>query len=111
MRPRCSVDSIQTPTQADIDFIAQHPEYVERLQQFLRANGLDSVENLSKGHFNDVAELLLVYDKRDSGGISELQVDQAEQEVSARWSPNATLVRLDPPLTLNSRPVSLLNFL
>lgn len=83
MPPRYSIDHTKTPTRADIEFIANHPDCVERLQQFLRINDLESVEDPSPDFYLDLARLLLAY---NSEGTLKL-ADEVEREVSARWSP------------------------
>ncbi|VDC04245.1 unnamed protein product [Peniophora sp. CBMAI 1063] len=78
---RLALDHTRTPSRADIDFISSHPGCVERLQQFVSINDLDSVEDPSPEFYTDLASLLLAYNVPGTRTIEE-----AEREVCARWS-------------------------
>lgn len=93
MAPRYSVDHTKTPTRADIDFIASHPDCMDRLQKFLRINDLNSVEDPSPEFYLDMARLLLAYNAEGSLRMA----DDYEREFSERWSPKGdTPARVTP---------------
>ena len=83
MAPRFLIDHTKTPTRADIEFIAGHPDCVERLQSFLKTNDLENLDDPSPEFYMDMARLLLAY--KDEGSLK--LIDDTEKEVYGRWSP------------------------